>query len=138
MSHRLTRKASGFSYRRREVVKGLSKGSAKGLRSGSSAKTMKITNLDTRPVDRGELSRTIMTIAGGAQSNASRDYQRKPAVYRVQQRPVAAAVTQRSFREVLERELGPSTGLRAGSTAGQAVQTAGDVETVQFLSGYWA
>lgn len=87
---------------------------------------MKITNLDTRPV--------VMTIAGGAQSNASRDYQRKPAVYRVQQRPVAAAVTQRSFREILERELGRN------AQAMPSVQTASaaESETTQFLSGYWA
>lgn len=84
------------------------------------------------------------TIAGSSQRGAG-EYQRKPGYYGLVQRQPAVTVAVPkgpSFREILERELGPSTGLGKGGNgqAGQAAKAVSkaEAETTQLLSGYWA
>lgn len=143
MSHRLVRKASGFSHRRRHI-NGF-RTVAKATLAGVSAETMKTTTVNTRSI--------ANAIAGSSQRGA-REYQRKPGYYQLVQRQPAVTVAApkgSSFREILERELGPSTGLRngdpvkghrtsGGGHAGQVAKAAGqaEAETTQFLTGYWA
>lgn len=112
---------------------------------GVSAETMKTTTVNTHSI--------VKTIAGSSQRGAG-EYQRKPGYYQLVQRQPAVTVAApkgASFREILERELGPSTGLRNGDPvkghrasgevqAGQVAKATGkaETETTQFLSGYWA
>ena len=121
MSHRLVRKTSGFSNRRRQLTKAKPKGFAGGFQTGVSAETMKTTTVTTRLI--------ANAIAGSSQRGA-REYQRKPAFYLVPARAEKPMAPKgQSFREILERELGTSTALNASSA---------DAETTQVLSGYWA
>ena len=131
---RPTGKASGFSHRRRQT-NGFRK-VAKATLTGVSAETMKTTTVNTRTI--------VNTIAASSQRGYSGN-QRKPGYYQlVQRQPVltVAAPKGPSFREILERELGPSTGSKANGSvqAGQGAKAAGQAEseTTQFLTGYWA
>ncbi len=133
MSHRLIRKASGFSHRRRQSTKRSPKGFGRGIQTGVSTETMKTTTVTTR---------LIANATAGSSQRGSREYQRKPSAYLVASHQVSFAVPKGpSFREILEREMGPSTGSRAGSVgAGQTAKAASqaEAETTQILSGYWA
>lgn len=133
MSHRLNRKTTGFSSRRRHLkmgqpqglagvnLKGFTRGS---FRTGVSAETMKTTSINTRSV--------VTAIAGSSQRSAW-DYQRKPAFYQVATLGKKALSSKgQSFRDILERELG------SGKVAGQVVQSTGsDAQTTQVLAGFW-
>lgn len=125
MSHRLNRKTTGFSSRRRHLKMGQPQGWLKGsFRTGVSAETMKTTSINTRSV--------VTAIAGSSQRGVW-DYQRKPAFYQVATPgKKVLPTTGRSFRDILERELG------SGKVAGQVVQSAGsDAQTIQVLAGFW-
>lgn len=125
MSHRLVRKASGFSYRRRQFTKANPKGFAGGIHTGVSAETMKTTTVTTR---------LIANATAGSSQRGAREYQRKPAFYLVPARvEKVTAPKGPSFREILERELGATSSRQTAQAASQA-----EVETTQVLSGYWA
>jgi hypothetical protein len=125
MSHRLNRKTTGFSNRRRHLKMAQPQGGVKsGFRTGVSAETMKTTSINTR---------SVVTAISGSSQRGAWDYQRKPAFYQV---PVlgqkAIAPKGQSFRDILERELG------SGKVTGQVVQSASsDAQTTQVLAGFW-
>ena len=126
MSHRLSRKTTGFSHRRRHSTKPNLKGFGPGFRTGVSAETMKTTTVNTHSI--------APAIAGSSQRGA-REYQRKPVFYQMGiARPAAKTVAPQgaSFRDILERELGK------GNTAPTAQAEGAETATTQFLSGYWA
>jgi len=124
MSHSFEIRTSGSYQKRRQVKRGRSKQRAAGLRSGSSAKTMKTLNLNSRPL-----------FGVATQSGYSKDYQRRPKAVTTH---TGQLVRERyenpqGFRSLLEKELGG----KSVTHVSEKIDAKPDLAT-QFLSGYWA
>lgn len=124
MSHRLNRKATGFSNRRRHLKVAQPQGGVKGgFRTGVSAETMKTTAINTR---------SIVTAISSSSQRGAWSYQRKPAFYRAPALEQKAVVSKgQNFRDILERELGGMGSVQGAKAAGA------DAQTTQFLTGFW-